>query len=57
MLSVVMPAYNEEKTIAEIITRVQQVPNLLEIIVIDDCSTDNTQQIVENLADSDTRIR
>lgn len=57
ILSVVIPTYNEEKTIAEIIGRVQTVPHLLELIVIDDCSTDLTQQIVEQIAAQDSRIR
>lgn len=55
-LSVVMPAYNEEKTIAEIVGRVQNLPNLFELIVIDDCSSDNTQQIVEKIALQDQRV-
>jgi glycosyltransferase involved in cell wall biosynthesis len=56
ILSVVMPAYNEDKTIAEVIGQVQKIPHLLELIVIDDCSTDTTKQIVEDLADKDPRI-
>jgi glycosyltransferase involved in cell wall biosynthesis len=56
-LSVVMPAYNEQATIAEIIHRVVQIPNLLELIIIDDCSTDRTQQIVQDLAGQNSRIK
>ena len=56
-LSVVMPAYNEEKTIAEIIRRVLEIPNLLEIIVIDDCSTDNTSFIVREIASQNSLIK
>jgi glycosyltransferase involved in cell wall biosynthesis len=56
-LSVVMPAYNEEKTIAEIIGRVQKLPNLYELIVVDDCSVDNTKQIVEKIASEDERVQ
>ncbi len=41
-VSVVIPVYNEEKTIREIIARVQAVPIEKEIIAVDDCSTDNT---------------
>lgn len=55
-LSVVMPAYNEEKTIAEIIKRVLDIPNLSELIVVDDCSIDNTRKIVEELSAQDLRI-
>ncbi len=41
-LSVVVPVYNEENTIDEILRRVCQVPVTKEIIVVDDGSTDNT---------------
>ncbi|OWY21538.1 glycosyltransferase family 2 protein [Sphingobacteriales bacterium UPWRP_1] len=49
-LSIVIPAYNEEKTIAAILDKVMAV-NLLngiakEIIVVNDCSTDNTRETV-----------
>lgn len=41
-LSVLIPVYNEERTIGELIARVQEVPVDKEIIVIDDCSRDQT---------------
>jgi len=41
-LSVVVPVYNEENTVDEILRRICQVPVTKEIIVIDDGSTDNT---------------
>jgi len=50
LLTVLIPAYNEEKTIAETITAVQASnypKNNLEIIVVDDGSTDNTAEIVK----------
>jgi len=43
LLSVVMPVYNERKTIDEIITRVLSVPMRVELIVVDDCSVDGTR--------------
>jgi len=48
-LSVLIPVYNEKATIAEIIRRVQAVPLEKEIIVVDDCSTDGTREILEAL--------
>ncbi|MCA9268452.1 MAG: glycosyltransferase family 2 protein [Planctomycetales bacterium] len=48
-LSVVMPAYNERQTIAEIIRRVQAAPIPKEIIVVDDGSRDGTREILEEL--------
>jgi glycosyltransferase involved in cell wall biosynthesis len=41
-VSIILPAYNEENTIAEILKRLQKLPLDKEIIVIDDASTDNT---------------
>src|SRR5262249_53498240 len=42
-LSVVIPAYNEARTIKEIVRRVREVPIEKEILIIDDCSTDGTR--------------
>ncbi len=56
-LSVVMPAYNEEATISTIVGQVLDLPELLELIIVDDCSTDGTSNIVKELADADSRIR
>ena len=49
-LSVVIPVYNEKATIDEILRRVQETPIRKEIIVVDDCSTDGTRQILEKMA-------
>ena len=49
-LSVIIPAYNEEKTIETIlqaITEADNIPLGKEIIVVDDCSTDRTPSLVE----------
>lgn len=48
-ISVIIPAHNEERTIAEIIRRVKAVNLNKEIIVIDDASTDKTGQIVDRI--------
>jgi dolichol-phosphate mannosyltransferase len=47
-LSVVMPVYNEKKTIREIIKQVTKVPIKKEIIITDDGSTDGTREILKN---------
>ena len=49
-LSVIIPAFNEEKTVARILDAVSQVELLgaiaKEVIIVDDCSTDRTGQVV-----------
>jgi glycosyltransferase involved in cell wall biosynthesis len=49
VLSVVMPVFNERDTIEEIIHRVLAVNLRIELIVIDDASTDGTSQILDEL--------
>ena len=44
-----MPVYNERTTIDEIIDRVLQVPMRIELIVVDDCSTDGTREHLATL--------
>jgi len=52
-LSVVIPAYNEKPTIAEIIARVKATPYDKEIIVVDDGSTDGTREILRQMPGGD----
>jgi glycosyltransferase involved in cell wall biosynthesis len=49
LLSVVMPVYNERTTIDEIVRRVLAVPLRIELIVVDDGSTDGTSDILDGL--------
>lgn len=48
-LSVLIPVYNEEASVAEVVRRVASVPVDKEIIVVDDCSTDRTPEILAGL--------
>jgi glycosyltransferase involved in cell wall biosynthesis len=50
-LTVIVPAYNEEETILRVIERVREVPFSLQIIVVDDCSSDRTAELVQDLPD------
>jgi glycosyltransferase involved in cell wall biosynthesis len=48
-VSIIIPAYNEEGIIEEVIKKVKQIPNVAEIIIVDDGSTDNTAKIASSL--------
>src|SRR5437660_5321088 len=49
-VSIVIPVYNEKTTIDEILRRVVDIEIRKEVVVVDDCSTDGTRQILENMA-------
>jgi glycosyltransferase involved in cell wall biosynthesis len=53
MISVVIPVYNEAKTIKEIIRRVQSVNLSKEIIVVDDASADGTREVLDTLKEEE----
>lgn len=55
-LSLVMPAFNEERTIATALERCLAEPFVLEVIVVDDGSTDKTVSILEGINDPRIRI-
>ena len=48
-LSVVIPVYNEEKTLRVLVDKVRQVPIRKELILIDDCSKDRTRDVLKAL--------
>ena len=57
LVSVVMPSYNAEKYISEAIQSViAQIYENWELLIIDDCSTDSTANIVKQFSDVDSRI-
>jgi glycosyltransferase involved in cell wall biosynthesis len=58
LVSIIMPAYNSSFFIGESITSVtKQTYGGWELLVIDDCSTDDTPEIIERFAHNDSRIK
>ena len=58
-ISVVIPCYNEEQTVLQIVKMVQGVlvDNEYEIIIIDDFSTDNTKQVIDSIIANDNSVK
>ncbi|WP_238381168.1 glycosyltransferase family 2 protein [Mariniblastus fucicola] len=51
LLSIVIPVYNEEATVARVVSRVAALPLNSELVIVDDCSTDGTRAILGLVAD------
>jgi glycosyltransferase involved in cell wall biosynthesis len=49
LLSVVIPVYNERRWLPELVRRVRAVPVPKEIVIVDDCSTDGTRDLLRDL--------
>ena len=56
MLSVIIPVYNEKNTILEIIKKIETNKIKKEIIIVDDCSTDGTREILQNITNHNYKI-
>ncbi len=56
-LSVVIPVFNEAKTIDKLVERVLAVPVDKEVILVDDCSTDGTRAVLTELQQSKPELR
>lgn len=55
-LTVIVPVYNERKTILTVLEQVKALPVHKEIIVIENCSTDGTRELLEALDEPNVRI-
>ena len=56
-LSVVMPVYNEQATVRQVVARVLAVPLEVELICVDDGSTDGSREILAELQTANPQIR
>ena len=57
LLSIVIPVYNEREWVAELVRRVLEQPFRMELILIDDGSTDGTRDILPTLAAEHEAVR
>ena len=55
-LTVVIPVYNEQGTVMTVLEKVKSLPVSKEIIVIDNLSTDGTQELLETVSDPEIRV-
>lgn len=56
LLSVIVPVYNEAKTIRQILEKINSVPIDKEIVVVDDGSTDGTERILRDIKYDNLKI-
>jgi len=56
LLSVIVPVYNEERTILEVLRQVAEVPLAKEIIVVDDGSQDGTRDLLRDQLPPEARL-
>ena len=56
-LSIVIPVFNEERTLKTIVNRLLSVEYLHEIVIVDDCSSDGTPKIIEQLVAEHSLIK
>lgn len=56
LLSVVIPVYNEQGFVLELIQRVREEQSPKEIIIVDDFSTDGTREVLKTLAEDNVKV-
>lgn len=56
-LSIIMPVYNEAATVGKVIATVLAQPQVAELICVNDCSSDNSGKVLDQLAINEPRLR
>src|ERR1043165_1058782 len=56
-LSVVIPVYNEEASLADVVSKLLLLRQVLEIVIVDDCSTDRSAEVAQSLSRINPRVR
>ena len=57
MLSIIIPVFNEKNTILKIIEKIENLKDIdKEIIIVEDCSTDGTKELLKNLPNKKYKI-
>jgi glycosyltransferase involved in cell wall biosynthesis len=56
LLSVLIPVFDEKATVREIVARVKATPYRKQIVLVDDCSRDGTQDVLRELAANDPEV-
>ena len=57
MLSIVIPSYNDAKNIPLAIASADQIKYVSEIIIVDDCSNDNSLEVINKSISDDKRFK
>ena len=58
VISIIIPTYNRSHIVERAVNSViHQTFEFFEIVVVDDCSTDNTEQVIKEISQTDTRVK
>ena len=55
-LSIIIPVYNEEKTVKEVIEKISLIDIPMEIVIVDDCSSDRTRDVLAGIESDEVKV-